>query len=242
MFFVGLLLRAIFYVRGLDKLERVAYTYHADRSIPGALTSIFKWLIPGGTCGWRAQPVATLLFFLLHCGAVLIPLFLLGHTVLLEYYTGISLPALPGALADILSIAAVVGLVLLALRRLAVPALRQLNSGQDWFILLLTFLPFATGLMARLNTASYESWMIAHVLCGELFLILAPFTSSRTSCSSSCPAPRSAWISPSSAAAPPVAARFPGSRAHRNIFLPERANTSQTLCNNIPVTTKEGIL
>ncbi|WP_303193028.1 respiratory nitrate reductase subunit gamma, partial [uncultured Desulfovibrio sp.] len=110
------------------------------------------------------------------CGAVLIPLFLLGHTVLLEYYTGISLPALPGALADILSIAAVVGLVLLALRRLAVPALRQLNSGQDWFILLLTFLPFATGLMARLNTASYESWMIAHVLCGELFLILAPFT------------------------------------------------------------------
>ena len=177
VFFVGLLLRAIFYVRGLDaKLERVAYTYHADRSIPGALTSIFKWLIPGGTCGWRAQPVATLLFFLLHCGAVLIPLFLLGHTVLLEYYTGISLPALPGALADILSIAAVVGLVLLALRRLAVPALRQLNSGQDWFILLLTFLPFATGLMARLNTASYESWMIAHVLCGELFLILAPFT------------------------------------------------------------------
>ena len=54
--------------------------------------------------------------------------------------------------------------------------LRQLSNGGDWLILLLTFLPFATGLMARFDGSAYQTWMIAHVISGELFLILAPFT------------------------------------------------------------------
>ena len=146
IFFVGLLGRAVWYVRGLDwRLERVAYGYHKDRSIPGAINSIAKWLLPGGTTGWRAQPVAMLAFFLLHFGAVLIPLFLLGHTVLLEQTTGICLPSLPPNVADILCIASLSGIALLVLRRLFSPTLRQLNTWKDWFVLLLTFLPFFTG-------------------------------------------------------------------------------------------------
>ena len=177
IFVVGMLARVFWYVRGLDwRLERVAYRYHAERSVPGALVSIFKWMIPGATDGWRTQPVAAVLFFLLHFGAVLVPLFLLGHTVLLERYVGIALPSLPGTLADILSVASLVAIVLLGVRRMISPALRQLNSSADWLILVLTFLPFATGLIARLDTSAYQSWMVLHVLSGELFLILAPFT------------------------------------------------------------------
>lgn len=177
VFVVGLLVRAVLYVRGLDwRLERVAYGYHPERSIPGALVSIVKWLIPGGTSGWRSQPATMASFFLLHLGAVLVPLFLLGHTVLLENFTGISLPSLPNALADILSVMSVAGILLLVARRLASPALRQLNSGGDWLVLLLTLLPFCTGLMARLDTSAYQTWIVLHVLSGELFLILAPFT------------------------------------------------------------------
>ena len=177
VFVVGLLARAVLYVRGLDwRLERVAYTCHPERSIPGALVSIVKWLIPGGTAGWRSQPAASAAFFLLHLGAVLVPLFLLGHTVLLENFTGISLPALPNGLADVLSVASVAGILLLLARRLFSPVLRRLNSGGDWLVLLLSFLPFCTGLMARLDTSSYQTWIILHVLSGELFLILAPFT------------------------------------------------------------------
>ena len=177
IFVVGMLARVFWYVNGLDsRLERVAYRYHANRSIPGIFASIFKWLIPGGTDGWRTQPVAAVLFFLLHFGSVLVPLFLLGHTVLLERYVGITLPSLPGTLADIFSVMSIVAIVLLAIRRMISPALRQLSNGGDWLILLLTFLPFATGLMARLDMSAYQSWMLAHVLSGELFLILAPFT------------------------------------------------------------------
>ena len=177
VFVVGLLVRAVLYVRGLDwRLERVAYGHHPERSIPGALVSIVKWLIPGGTNGWRSQPAAMASFFLLHLGAVLVPLFLLGHTVLLENFTGISLPSLPAVLADILSVMSLAGILLLVARRLASPALRQLNSGGDWLVLLLTLLPFCTGLMARLDTSAYQTWIVLHVLSGELFLILAPFT------------------------------------------------------------------
>ncbi|MBQ3059929.1 MAG: respiratory nitrate reductase subunit gamma [Desulfovibrio sp.] len=177
IFVGGLGLRVILYIRGLDaKLERVAYNFHFSRSIPGALVSIGKWLIPGGTAGWRKQPVAAAAFFLLHVGAIFVPLFVLGHTVLLEDLTGISLPSLPGELADVLTIATLCGLVLLVARRLTSPALRQLNSCQDWLVLAVTILPFFTGLMASFDTASYDTWCILHVLSGELFLILAPFT------------------------------------------------------------------
>ncbi|MBO4368856.1 MAG: respiratory nitrate reductase subunit gamma, partial [Desulfovibrio sp.] len=175
--FVGLFVRAWLYVRGLDwRLDRVAYGYHTDRSIRGAAVSIGKWLIPLGTAGWRAQPVATLAFFLLHIGAVLLPLFLLGHTIILENALGISLPALPMGIADILCMASLAGLALLALRRLFSPVLRQLNTWQDWFLLILTFLPFLTGFMARLDMPSYDSWIFWHVVTGELLLVLAPFT------------------------------------------------------------------
>ena len=67
VFVVGLIARAVWYVRGLDwRLERVSYRYHSDRSIPGAIASIVRWLIPAGTNGWRTQPVSMLAFFLLH--------------------------------------------------------------------------------------------------------------------------------------------------------------------------------
>lgn len=177
IFFIGLLVRAIWYVRGLDwRLERVAYAYHRERSVPGALVSIGKWLLPGGTAGWRTQPVAMTAFFLLHFGAVLLPLFLLGHTVVLEQRTGICLPSLPTGLADVLCVASLTGLVVLAVRRCTSPVLRQLNSWQDWCVLLLTFLPFFTGFMARLDVGAYETWIFLHVLTGEIFLVAAPFT------------------------------------------------------------------
>ncbi|MBQ7607515.1 MAG: respiratory nitrate reductase subunit gamma [Desulfovibrionaceae bacterium] len=177
VFIVGLIVRAVSYVRGLDwRLERVSYRYHTDRSIPGAIASIVRWLIPAATHGWRAQPVSMLAFFLLHVGAILLPLFLLGHTVLLEEVTGISLPSLPQEVADILCVASLAGLVLLCVRRLLSPVLRQLNTWEDWFILLLTFLPFFTGFVARFGLGNYDTWMIFHVVTGELFLILAPFT------------------------------------------------------------------
>ena len=79
-------------------------------------------------------------------------------------------------MADILCIASLSGIALLVLRRLFSPTLRQLNTWKDWFVLLLTFLPFFTGLMAKFDVNAYDTWILLHVITGELFLVLAPFT------------------------------------------------------------------
>ena len=178
VFFFGLIARAIMYIRGLSQnLERIAYRPQLGRGLVGAFASIFKWLIPGGTHGWRRQPFMTLVFFLFHIGAILLPFFLLGHTVVLQYYFGFSLPALPSCLADILAIAAIVGLLGLASRRLFVPEARALTTSHDWLILALTAAPFITGVVARFcGGESYETWMLAHIIAAEIFLIAAPFT------------------------------------------------------------------
>jgi Nitrate reductase gamma subunit len=177
VFFIGLITRLVLYFKGLNwRLERVAYRPHMARGMQGGLYSIGRWLIPFGTCGWRAQPFMTTCFFLLHFGAVLVPLFLTGHNELLSMKFGFSLPSLPQGVADVLTIGTLVGLALITLRRIALAKVRILTTAYDYFILLLVAVPFVTGFVARLGTANYDTWLLVHILSGQLMLILAPFT------------------------------------------------------------------
>ena len=177
IFFGGLLFRVIWYVRGLDwRLDRVAYKPHLSRGLQGAVHSAVKWLIPFGTYSWRQQPFMTVGFFLFHIGAVIVPLFLAGHNVIMQERFGFSLPELPMGAADLLTILAMIGLVMIALRRITLPEVRILTTPYDWFILAVSAAPFVTGFIARLHVGDYNFWLFAHIITGELLLILAPFT------------------------------------------------------------------
>jgi len=177
IFFVGLALRAVLYFKGLDqKLERIAYKKYMANGLTGAAASIFKWLVPFASRGWRAAVPIAIPFFLLHLGAVLLPFFLLGHTVVLESATGISLPAMPMLLADVLTFWALLGLFIYIGRRLMLSYVRILTTGQDWYLLFLTLFVFASGAFARFEASGYDTWLLLHVLSGEILLITAPFT------------------------------------------------------------------
>ncbi len=179
VFVIGLITRAVMYVRGLSqKLDRVAYRSNLSVGLQGAAYSIFRWLIPGGTRGWRTQPLMAICFFCFHIGALTIPLFLLAHTVVIEYYFGISLPALPAGFADFAAILALIGLAGLAIRRVVVPEAKALTKGIDWLVLALVTAPFLTGAIARFcaTAASYDMWMLLHILSAEIFMIAVPFT------------------------------------------------------------------
>ena len=105
---VGMIVRFYLYFSGLNwQLDRVAYKEYPAMGLKGALRSIYKWLIPYGTYGWRQQPVMTAAFFAFHIGAVCIPLFLVGHNVFLKEKLGFSLPTISAAAADIISWTAV---------------------------------------------------------------------------------------------------------------------------------------
>lgn len=178
VFVIGLLARAVLYIKGLDwKLDRVAYRAHPKAGAKGAVRSIVSWLVPFGTRSWRVQPFMTIVFFVFHIGAVAVPLFLMAHNLVLEEKFGFSFFTLHPVLADILTWGVVVSAVLLVLRRIALPEVRILTTAYDYFILALSAAPFVTGLICRYAGAeSYSGWLIAHIIAGELLLILAPFT------------------------------------------------------------------
>ncbi len=174
---IGMLVRFVLYFRGLSwQLDRVAYKAHPIPGLKGAVRSIYKWLLPFGTYGWRTQPFMTLAFFGFHIGAVLVPLFLAGHNIFLESKIGFSLPAMSSGLADFLTWTAVGSAAFLILRRIVLPEVRILTTLNDYFILFISLAPFITGLAARYQAGDYALWLNLHILSGELLLIAIPFT------------------------------------------------------------------
>ncbi len=177
VFFGGMAWRVVWYIRGLDwQLDRVAYRPHLKLGLMGAADSIWRWLVPFGTRGWREAPFFALAFFLFHIGAVLVPLFLAGHGVLLREAVGFSLPSMPQGLADVLTLAVLLGAFFLLLRRLTLPEVRLLSTKGDYAVWALAVLPFLTGYLACAHAPGYDFWLVLHMLSGEVMLIAAPFT------------------------------------------------------------------
>jgi nitrate reductase gamma subunit len=177
VFFVGIVYRVVQYVRGLDwQLDRVAYKPEMKHGIRGALRSILFWLVPFGTHSWRYYKGTTILVFLFHIGLIFTPIFLKGHNILLQERWGFSLPTIPEGLADFMTIVVIVAGIFLLLRRIALPEVRILTTGYDVLILAIAVAPFVTGFMAFHQVGSYNFWLIAHILSGEIMLIAIPFT------------------------------------------------------------------
>ena len=65
---------------------------------------------------------------------------------------------------------------MLVLRRIALPEVRILTTGYDYLILVVSAAPFVTGLVARYGLGDYNLWLLVHIVCGEILLIVAPFT------------------------------------------------------------------
>jgi nitrate reductase gamma subunit len=177
VFFAGLLVRLVLYIRGLDwSADRVTYRVNTAYGIRGALRSIFFWLLPYKTRGWKSHPGFTVIFFLFHIGLVLTPIFLQAHNYLLKKTFGISLWAMPDAVADGLTIIVMVAALFIVLRRIALPEVRILTDWKDFVALLIATAPFITGFLAYHEMGNYNFWLTTHILCGEIMLIAIPFT------------------------------------------------------------------
>ncbi|MCX5881169.1 MAG: hypothetical protein NTU74_05030 [Deltaproteobacteria bacterium] len=177
VFFVGVFVRVVQYIRGLDwKLDRVTYTVNVSYGIKGALRSIFFWLFPFGTHSWRSYPLLTVLVFAFHIGILFTPIFLLAHNLLLLERWGFSLWTIPEAAADFLTFVVLISAVFLILRRIALPEVRIITTAYDYLMLAVAVAPFFTGLMAHYQSGNYQLWLILHILSGEIMLMAIPFT------------------------------------------------------------------
>jgi len=177
IFFVGLSVRMVWYIRGLDwKLDRVTYGVNTSFGVKGAIRSIVFWLFPYGTRSWRNNPWFTFWVFLLHIGLLMTPIFLLGHNILLKERWGISLWTLPEGVADGLTVLVIVSIVFLILRRIALPEVRLITTAYDYLLLAIAVAPFITGFLAFHRTPEYYFWLIAHIISGEILLVAIPLT------------------------------------------------------------------
>ena len=177
IFFIGLLYRLVWYIRGLNwQMDRVTYSKNVAYGVKGALRSIFFWLVPFGTRSWRFYPGFTILVFVFHICLLATPVFLMGHNVILLDRFGFSLPTLPEGLADGMTLAVLVAAVFIILRRMALPEVRILTKPYDFVVLAIAVAPFLTGFIAYHQVGNYDFWIVAHVLSGEIMLVAIPFT------------------------------------------------------------------
>jgi nitrate reductase gamma subunit len=177
IFFIGLIVRGVRYIRGLDwKLDRVTYSEHVSYGVKGAVRSILFWLFPYGTRSWRKNPWFTLWVFLMHFGIIITPIFLLAHNILLKERLGISLWTLPGSVADAMTVIVIVSVVFLILRRIALPEVRIITNWYDYLLLLIALSPFLTGFLAHHRAPDYSFWLMAHIISGHIMLICIPLT------------------------------------------------------------------
>jgi nitrate reductase gamma subunit len=122
------------------------------------------------------NPIMVSVTTIFHLALVLTPLFILGHNVLLDLAWHVSLPSLPEAVADGLTIVVIAGGVFFLLRRLFVARVRAISTAYDFYVLLIATAPFITGFLAYHHFFDYDTVIVLHILAGEIMLMAVPFT------------------------------------------------------------------
>ncbi|VVS95678.1 sulfate respiration complex protein HmcE [Desulfoluna spongiiphila] len=177
VFFIGCLVHVVLYVKNLDQdLDRVSYSSNIGWGIRGAFRSLFFWMLPFGTRSWRVKPVYTVIFYLFHLCAVIAPLFLCAHAVILKLRWGIAVPTLPDAVADWMTVGVMAAALAMVIRRVVLPEVRLLTTSRELGALFIAVTPFATGYIAYHQIGDSTFWTLAHILSGEMLLVAIPFT------------------------------------------------------------------
>jgi nitrate reductase gamma subunit len=125
---------------------------------------------------WKTDPLMTIVTSVFHVFLILVPVFLLGHNILLSQSWGLSLWSLPESIADILTLVVLICVAFFLGRRLFLPRVRVITSAYDYVVLLFALAPFLTGYFAYHQWFHYDTVMTIHVLAGEVMLMTIPFT------------------------------------------------------------------
>jgi len=125
---------------------------------------------------WKTDPLITIVTSVFHVFLILVPLFLLGHNILLNQSWGLSLWSLPESITDILTLVVLICVAFFLGRRLFLSRVRVITSLYDYAVLLIALAPFLTGYLAYHQWFNYDTVMTVHILTGEVMLITIPFT------------------------------------------------------------------
>jgi len=125
---------------------------------------------------WKTDPLITIVTSVFHVFLIVVPIFLLGHNILLDQSWGLSLWSLPEFITDILTLVILICVAFFLGRRLFLSRVRVITTAYDYVILLIAIAPFLTGYLAYHQWFNYDTVMTLHILTGEVMLITIPFT------------------------------------------------------------------
>jgi nitrate reductase gamma subunit len=156
-----------------------AVRHAGDRRMPYRRIAkvTLSWLFPITRFGQRT--VIGAVSFAFHVAVILVPIFLAEHIALWRQSLGLSWPAIPNGLADVLTIVAVSAAVILVVERAIAKEKRYMSRFQDYALPIVIAVPFATGLLVAhpaWNPLPYEVALLIHLLSADLLLVLMPIT------------------------------------------------------------------
>ena len=150
-----------------------------DKTLPynQVFLATLKWVFPVAKV--KDRLIFSLTSVLFHVAILIVPIFLGGHIALWARAFGISWPAIPNSVADVLTIVAIVTAVALVIQRAAARATRSLSRFQDYILPLIISMPFVSGFLLMhpsINPFSFEATLLVHIMSANVLFILIPIT------------------------------------------------------------------
>jgi nitrate reductase gamma subunit len=145
------------------------------------LATYARWLLPLNR-DVAKNPIFIPLVYIFHICLLVVPIWLSGHITLWEESRfEWSWTPIPDGLADWMTLILLAIALFFLLRRIISPDIRLISTFSDYMALIVTALPFMTGYFVThgsLDNVGFlgDNMQLIHMLSGELFLILMPFT------------------------------------------------------------------
>lgn len=141
-----------------------------------SLLSFWTWILNFFKTNFKKRPFLTLITVIFHLCFLVTPIFLYSHIVLWYQAWDITWWALPDKIADIMAAIVIVCCLFFLFRRLFLKEVNYVTSFSDYVLIVLVIAPFITGLVTYHQWFLYEPMLIAHILSGQLFLMVLPFS------------------------------------------------------------------
>lgn len=123
------------------------------------------------------NPFMTIVTTVFHILLLFLPIFILGHNILLNNAFGISMVSLPENISHRLTLVVILCALIFLYRRIFLYRVRLITSFEDYLFLFLAAIPFISGFLAYEQFfANYKLVIGLHILSGELMLMAVPFT------------------------------------------------------------------
>ncbi len=173
VFFLGLLTRVVRVIALGQAVDRAPARGSASAGVIRAyLVGPFPW-----ASIFKRRPVVYIGGYLFHIGLLGVIFFVSAHIQAWRALIGFSWSSIGTGSADLLTMAAFVGLAMLVVNRLTNPVLKILSDVDDWLAMVFSCVPLLTGYMATHSLLlKYETMLGLHLLSVEVLLMYIPFS------------------------------------------------------------------